>query len=60
MVEVDSSYDTSLFQKFTEFLAIKYDDTRDFDWATLITTHEADNDTVGVFFKLLKVYHEQK
>lgn len=60
MQEVDSSYDTSLFQKFTAFLSIKYNDDRDFDWATLIAMHEADNDTVSTFFRLLKEYHEQK
>lgn len=45
-----------LFSGFTAYLARKYEDNRDYDWATLIAAHEADGGTTDAFFRLWSEY----
>lgn len=59
MGEYDPTYHDELLPIFTAYLAQKYSDNRDYDWATLIAIHEADGDTVDAFFRLMSEYRSK-
>lgn len=51
-----STQDDWLWNGFREWLAERYNDTRTFDWATLIDSHEPDGQSTDAFFRLLNEY----
>lgn len=50
-------YGDWLFNDFRCYLAKKYNDTRVFDWCSLIMEHESDGDSTDAFFRLLHVFY---
>lgn len=59
MKELNTNFDDSLLDQFTWFLAQRYDDRRDFDWAYLIAANEKE-DAFSAFIRLLNEYSAQK
>lgn len=56
MEEQNPACRDKLLSGFTAYLARKYDDNRDYDWATLIAAHEADGGSTDAFFRLWAAY----